>query len=77
MVTFTGEVIKIEVEDKGKTATVTLNNYSDPPKEFEVTKDSDTGFLAMVSVLSMAAINWSWVTVEYDTGNNKIDKVIF
>ena len=72
MVQVSGTVNKLEVEDDSKIARVTLQGQTDT---FQVTKDSDTGFNGMVSVLASAKGNNIPVTLEHD-GNIKIDKII-
>ena len=71
MVDTTGNIDKLVVEDDSKTGSVTLAGNANI---FTVTKDSDSGFNGMVSVLSSAKVTNTAVTLTHDA-NLKIDAV--
>lgn len=79
MVTTIGIVRNIVVEDSDKKGTVTLDPLpaGGPTSTFEITRDSDTAFNAMVSALANARTFQQVVTLEHNSGNNKIDKVTY
>jgi hypothetical protein len=72
MTTFNGTIIKIEVGDNAKTASVQTN----PTDTFKVTNDNESSFEAMMSVLSLARVVSFPVTIEHGA-DKEINKLTF